>query len=128
MTPYLKNIFQPNALGCFIIGASILACDMCVADTKISPVSGESVAGFAIHNPNPKLPPDSVQRNDLRNESLNAWNRYEIVSDTSIRVFFSTGTKSCYGNRAVLMETPQEIRIAVIEGKMTFGNKGTKVG
>jgi len=111
-----KNISRLNAFGSIIMGVGMLTCDMCVAENKIPPVSGESAAGFAIHVPNPKPPPDSVQRHDLRNESLQQWRRHEIVSENSIRVFFAAGTRSCYGNRVVLKETSEEVQIAIIEG------------
>jgi len=121
MIASLNNISKSNILGGIIIETSILACGICIADTASSPVSRETVSSWVtIHTPNfiYKPLPDSVQRNDLRNESLSTWERYEIVSDTSIRVFFATGTRSCFGNRAVVVETPQEIQIALVEGRV----------
>jgi len=57
-----------------------------------------------------------TQRNDLSGEKLVQWGKYEIVSDTSFRVFFLSGTASCSGYRAIVEETPEEIRVAVVSG------------
>jgi len=83
-----------------------------------SAASSRQQQAIVTHERNENPPPDDVQRNDLVRERLNAWSKYEIISDTSIRVFFSTGTQRCYGNRAVLVETPEEIRVAIVEGNV----------
>lgn len=59
---------------------------------------------------------DDIQRNDLSNERAVDWQRYEVVDETNIRVFFSAGSKSCYGTRALVEETFETIEIAVLEG------------
>jgi|GEM_PF-2038152 len=55
------------------------------------------------------------QRNDLREERLINFHHI-VLSDTSIGVNFTVGSKSCFGYRAVLEEKDDSIGIAVIEG------------
>ena len=59
---------------------------------------------------------DEPHRNDLTNERAVDWERHEIVDENSIRVFFTAGTSSCFGARAVVEETDTAVEIAVIEG------------
>lgn len=61
---------------------------------------------------------DDTPRNDLSQERAVDWQRFELVDDNTIRVFFSAGTESCYGTRAVVEETDEAVEIAVIEGKI----------
>lgn len=60
---------------------------------------------------------DDTPRNDLSQERAVDWQRFELVDDNSVRVFFSAGSKSCYGPRAVVEETDEAVEIAVIEGR-----------
>lgn len=42
--------------------------------------------------------------------------QYQVVSDKQIRVFFETGSDSCYGAKYEVKETPDAIEIKVVEG------------
>jgi len=88
-----------------------LSTSLCRADD-----SGSYVRGTAIHTDKYPMPSDSVQRNDLENEHLDSWDRYKVVSENSIRVYFTAGTSKCYGQRAVIKESDDSIYIAIIEG------------
>ncbi|MFJ3391602.1 hypothetical protein [Leifsonia aquatica] len=59
---------------------------------------------------------DDTPNNDLTDERTVEWTRYEVVSDTEIRVYFVAGTLDCYGTRAMVSETASTITITVIEG------------
>lgn len=76
------------------------------------PVSGS-------HSPDQNLPgPDDTPRDDLKNERVVEWQRYEVVGPSTLRVFFSAGSESCYATRSILEETDTVIRIAIIEGEL----------
>mgnify|MGYP007039005070 CR=1 FL=1 len=45
---------------------------------------------------------DVQQRTDLGNEYKSSRNRYEVISDTSVRFFFSTGNPECHGVRVTV--------------------------
>lgn len=61
---------------------------------------------------------DDKPRNDLSQERAVGWQRFELVDENTVRVFFSAGSKSCYGTRAVVEETESTVEIAAIEGKI----------
>jgi hypothetical protein len=61
---------------------------------------------------------DDIPRTDLSQERAVDWQRYELIDEHRIRVFFSAGSKSCYGTRAVVEETESTVEIAVIEGRL----------
>lgn len=60
---------------------------------------------------------DDTPRNDLSQERAVDWQRYELVDGNTLRVFFSAGSTSCFGTRAVAQETDEAVEIAVIEGR-----------
>ena len=61
---------------------------------------------------------DVQQRTDLSNEHISSWNRYEVVSDTSVRIFFSMGNPKCHGVRAAVEEDSSTVRITLYEGML----------
>jgi len=84
---------------------------------------------IVVDNPPSALPPENggtrtpslnpgreeVQRHDLHYERLTQF-QHIVLSVHSIGVNFVTGTSSCYGSRAVLVEKDDSIGIAVING------------
>lgn len=61
---------------------------------------------------------DDTSRDDLTNEQAVPWERHEIVSENTIRLFFTARPKSCFGVRAVVKETETTVEVAVLEGKL----------
>ena len=61
---------------------------------------------------------DVQQRTDLSNEHISSWNRYEVVSDTSVRIFFSMGNPKCHGVRATVDEDSSAVLITLYEGTL----------
>lgn len=61
---------------------------------------------------------DIQPRDDLKNERVSSWSRYEIVDDTTIRIFFTGGDPKCFSARAIVEESPSEIRVALVEGSI----------
>lgn len=61
---------------------------------------------------------DVESREDLENERVGSWTAHEIVDDSTIRVFFIGGDPKCFGSRAMVEESPSEIKIAVIHGSI----------
>lgn len=80
--------------------------------------SSDNPEGSAGHENTESDSQDEVQRDDLENEHVIEWQRYEQVSDTQIRVFFTTGSPRCYGARAVVEESAETVEIATIEGTL----------
>jgi len=58
---------------------------------------------------------DSKQHDILYHEQIKPWSRHEVVTDTSIRVYFQV-SDACKEHRAVLQETDDTIDIIVISG------------
>lgn len=70
-------------------------------------------------SPDQNLPgPDDTPRDDLRNEHVVEWQRYEVVDDSTLRVFFTAGSETCYGTRSIIEETDAVVRIATVEGEI----------
>ena len=63
-------------------------------------------------------PNDIQQRTDLVNEHISSWNRYEVISDTSVRIFFSMGNPRCHGVRATVNESSSTVLITLYEGTL----------
>lgn len=71
--------------------------------SESSPSSPGTAAGYDSAAKAPEQSSNDVQqRTDLSNEHISSWNRYEVVSDTSVRIFFSMGKSQmswCTGHR-----------------------------
>ena len=73
--------------------------------SESSPSSPGTDAGYDSAAEAPEQSSNDVQqRTDLSNEHISSWNRYEVVSDTSVRIFFSMGNPKCHGVRATVDE------------------------
>lgn len=59
---------------------------------------------------------DDTPRDDLTNEQVLEWQRYEKVGDSTLRVFFTAGSDACYATRAIIEQTDTTIRLATVEG------------
>jgi len=118
----MKNVLRGMALTwlhiCFLFaGCMIVACmDQSTADVPRQQVSRIMQNDKTFGSSDKNLGKPEHQRNDLTKEWLDEWDEYEIVSETSFRVFFISGTHDCYGYRAAMEETEKEIRVAVISG------------
>jgi|GEM_PF-1789226 len=66
---------------------------------------------------------DSKQHDVLYDEKIRPWSLHEIVTDTSIRVYFQINS-SCIGHRAVLQEADDAIDIVVISGHLHVNEDG----
>lgn len=75
--------------------------------TRITPTSPERL---------PTKPADVQQSTDLHDERPASWSRYEIVSDHSIRIYFTQGDPKCYGVRATVEEDTTTVRISLYFG------------
>lgn len=85
--------------------------------SESSPSSPDTYAGYDSAAKAPEQSSNDVrQRTDLGNEHISSWNRYEVVSDTSVRIFFSMGNPKCHGVRAAVEEDSSTVRIALYEG------------
>lgn len=106
-----------------VLAAAVLAV---IAMTGCTDGGGESPSGSATTNPgyDPAAKPpaqstnDIRQRTDLHNERVSSWSRYEVVSNHSIRVFFTMGDPQCHGVRAAIDEDTTAVRITLYEGTL----------
>ena len=62
--------------------------------------------------------PDESARSDLTSESVTRWTRYERAGDRGLRLFYSGGDPECFGARAVVEETADTVRAAVVTGRL----------
>lgn len=63
-------------------------------------------------------PPTTYSNEPTSNEHISSWNRYEVVSDTSVRIFFSMGNPKCHGVRATVDEDSSAVLITLYEGTL----------
>lgn len=52
------------------------------------------------------------------NEHTSSWSQYEVISDDSVRIFFSMSNPQCYGVRAIVDEDATTVRITLHEGTL----------
>jgi hypothetical protein len=81
------------------------------------PVSSDT-EGHPAETTTEMSPTDVQPRDDLADEHAVEWIRSEQPSDREVRVYFLMGNPKCYGARAQVRETPNEIEIAVMEGTL----------
>lgn len=87
--------------------------------SESSPSSPGTDAGYDSAAKAPEQSSNDVQqRTDLSNEHISSWNRYEVVSDTSVRIFFSMGNPKCHGVRATVDEDSSAVLITLYEGTL----------
>lgn len=87
--------------------------------SESSPSSPGTDAGYDSAAEAPEQSSNDVQqRTDLSNEHISSWNRYEVVSDTSVRIFFSMGNPKCHGVRSTVDEDSSAVLITLYEGTL----------
>lgn len=101
-------------------GLAVIAMTGCTTGGgESSPSSATTNPGYA---PAAKPPTQSTndirQRTDLHNVHVSSWSRYEVVSDHSVRVFFTMSDPQCYGVRAAIDEDTTTVRITLYEGAL----------
>lgn len=101
------------SIGALLCSGALLGCAS--EGSPDTPVNTTSVSTQPEESEDTEI--DDTPRNDLSQERAVDWQRFELVDDNSVRVFFSVGSKSCYGTRAVVEETDEAVEIAVIEGR-----------
>lgn len=110
----LKGQFASGlSIGALLCSGALLGCAS--EGSPDTPVNTTSVSTQPEESEDTEI--DDTPRNDLSQERAVDWQRFELVDDNSVRVFFSAGSKSCYGTRAVVEETDEAVEIAVIEGR-----------
>jgi len=92
----------------------------CTASGGESPPSSATTdAGYSpAAKPPGQSPNDIQQRTDLTNEHTSSWSQYEVISDDSVRIFFSMSNPQCYGVRAIVDEDATTVRITLHEGTL----------
>lgn len=113
---------RPRRLLAVLVAAVLAGTAMtgCTAGgSKSPPSSATTDAGY---DPTAKPPAQSSndiqQRTDLHNEHTSSWSRYEVISNDSVRVFFSMSNPRCYGVRAAVDEDATTVRITLYEGTL----------
>lgn len=99
---------------------TVIALTGCATDgSEPSASSSGADAGYDSSARAPEQSANDVQqRTDLVNEHQSSWNRYEVVSDTAVRIFFSMGLPRCYGARATVDEDSSTVLITLYEGTL----------
>lgn len=64
----------------------------------------------------------TLRPDDLRSPEAKPWDKYEVVDNTHIRVWYWGGDWDCYGWSADVVETTDSIKITVLGGML----KGTE--
>lgn len=67
-------------------------------------------------NSNENSVSDKENMDNLVNENIVPWSKYEILSEQQLRFFFTMGNPDCYGSRIESQETNSTILVATIVG------------
>ena len=81
----------------------------------------ESSHNSSLKAPSASLPRrDEPSRDDLRDEHTASWHRYDILNDTTIRMYYSgeTGLTDCYGFRTEVQENTTSVNVKLIIGQL----------
>lgn len=121
----LRPISRPRRWGLSLVtglAAVTLAITACTAqDTNSSAdeldgeENTEEPEDLETESPDQDVEPQEP-REDLINERVAEWEDYQEVSETELEVRFMAGNPSCYGVRAEVVETEDEVRIATVSG------------
>lgn len=74
-------------------------------------------------------PGDEISRDDLIDEKRSGWDEISRLDENTLEVMTWSGDENCYGFRAEVIETPEDITITVFEGRKPrskFDPMGTK--
>lgn len=103
--PQLFLSFLCGASGAYLVLTltSIMVTGCATNGCESDPSSPVADAGYDSTAKVPEQSSNDVQqRTDLGNEYKSSWNRYEVISDTSVRFFFSMGNPECHGVRVTV--------------------------
>ena len=78
------------------------------ADGSESPASGSD----------PSTGNDDKSRDDLMNEQIAPWSRFEQIAPNRLKFYFASGTERCYGTRVAVKETDTSVEVATIIGRL----------
>ena len=118
----MDNWIHPRRLLAVLVASVLAGIAMtgCTASGGESPPSSATTdAGYSpTAKPPGQSPNDIQQRTDLNNEHTSSWSQYEVISDDSVRIFFSMSNPQCYGVRAIVDEDATTVRITLHEGTL----------
>lgn len=118
----MDNRIPPRRLPAVLVAAVMAGIAMtgCAAGEGESPPSSATTdAGYDFTAKPPSQSPNDIQqRTDLDNEHTSSWSHYEVISDDSVRIFFSMSNPQCYGVRAAAAEDATTVRITLYEGTL----------
>ena len=78
------------------------------ADGSESPASGSD----------PSTGNDDKSRDDLMNEQIAPWSRFEQIAPNRLKFYFASGTERCYGTRVAVKETDTSVEVATVIGRL----------
>lgn len=94
----------------------LLACGVSGNDVQVNPVPGSSSAASTPGGDGADPLPVTPQLGVVGSHAIR-WDRYEVVDERTVRIFFSSGIEPCYvlANVDVAYQ-PAEVRITLLEG------------
>ncbi len=66
----------------------------------------------------PSAGTDDKSRDDLTDEQIAPWSRFEQIAPNRLRFYFPSGTERCYGTRVAVKETDTSVEVATIIGRL----------
>lgn len=101
-----------------LIGVAVTGCAINGGESNPSQPSID--AGYDSTAKPPRQSPNDIrQQTGLGDERVSSWSRYEVISDTSVRIFFYMGNPECHGVRATVDEDEATVRITLYEGTLS---------
>ena len=61
---------------------------------------------------------DDKSRDDLMNEQIAPWSRFEQIAPNRLKFYFASGTERCYGTRVAVKETDTSVEVATVIGRL----------
>ena len=61
---------------------------------------------------------DDKSRDDLMNEQITPWSRFEQIAPNRLKFYFASGTERCYGTRVAVKETDTSVEVATVIGRL----------
>lgn len=61
---------------------------------------------------------DDKSRDDLMNEQIAPWSRFEQIAPNRLKFYFASGTERCYGTRVAVKETETSVEVATVIGRL----------
>ena len=102
--------------------AMIVMIVLAITTSSCSGMPGaESSHNSSIKAPSASLPHrDEPSRDDLRDEHTASWRRYDILNDTTIRLYYSgeAGLTDCHGFRTEVRENTTTVNVKLLIGQL----------